>query len=68
MIHSPPIKRETNGYLLFFDITNKVNFEKLENLRQKLMDLYFRKNSVVVLVGLKSDLQRKRQVEKVDVK
>ena len=62
------MKRATNGYLLFFDITNKANWDKLDTLRLKLMDIYFRKNAVVILVGLKSDLAKKRQVGKGDIR
>ena len=58
--------KSAQGTFLCFDITNKESFEHLSDWLKEIKQ-YSLNSQTIVLVGTKSDLEEKRQVQKKDI-
>ena len=57
--------QSSNGFLLVYDITKKTTFEKLDFWNEQI-NLNAPKNTKYILIGNKIDLEKEREVQKVD--
>ena len=57
--------QSSDGFLLVYDITKKSSFEKLDFWNEQI-NLNAPKNTKYILIGNKIDLEKEREVQKVD--
>jgi len=59
--------QSAEGFVLVFSITDNESFEKVKELREKIIKVKDRKNVPLLFLGNKADLTEQREVDKHDV-
>ncbi len=54
--------RETNCYILMYDITNRNEFDNIKDYYIELIKEYWKNSEKVILVGNKTDLENERKI------
>jgi len=59
--------QSAEGFVLVFAITDSESFEKVKELREKIIKVKDKKNVPILILGNKADLQDQREVEKQEI-
>jgi GTPase KRas len=60
------IIRKSDAFILLFDVTSKTSFDSIEGYYKEIVDVKREEYAPIVLIGTKSDLTQKRQVNESD--